>query len=109
MANGPSRMHWGCRYRYKPPIGPISGQYVQRTEQIGIFRTVERTEAIDGVDFVIGYAGSKRLGVIEIIQIGGIPAFGVQPRGTPGTPCEQAVPDDALVGGPGLVVRSCGV
>ena len=44
-------------------IGPVSAQYVQRTEQIGIFRTVERTEAIDGVDFVIGYTGSKRLDV----------------------------------------------
>ena len=32
-------------------IGPVPGQYVQRAEQIGVFRAVKCAEAVGGIDF----------------------------------------------------------
>jgi len=63
-------------------------------------------EAIGGIDFVVRCAGPKRLGMIEMVQVGGIAVPGVQARGGPRPPCEQAVADDALVGGLGFLVGS---
>src|SRR5260370_20154511 len=77
---------------------PVARQHVERAEEVGILRAVERAELVGRVDLLVGPLGAERLRMVEEIEIGRLAVPGVQARTGPGAPGEGGVAEDVLAG-----------